>query len=99
MNLSPPRQRPGHTHHHFPFAETPEVNAHAYYIIKSRIRALIQQQRCQTAQRVDEKAGFYAAMHRRQRCRRFARRSRRGGVGAGVFVVLVIVRGGIVVVV
>ncbi len=42
LNLSPPGQRPRHTHHHFAFAKTPEINPHADYIVKSRIRPLVQ---------------------------------------------------------
>ncbi len=98
--LPPPGQRPRHAHDHFALAETPEVNAHADYIVEPRVRALVQQQRRQAAQWVDEQAGFDAAMHRRQCGRDPGGRSRgEGGVGGGdVFasVVLgrVVVRGG-----
>lgn len=86
LTLSPPRQRPRHPHHHLALAETPEINRHAYYIIDPRVRALIQQQGRQAAQRVDEQSGFDTPMHRRERRRCPVRRSRRGGVGVCVFV-------------
>ena len=64
QTLPPPGQRPRHAHHDLAFAETPEVNAHADYIIDAGVRALVQQQRRQAAQWVDEQSGFYAPVHR-----------------------------------
>ena len=62
---SPPGQRPRHAHDHLAFAETPEIHAHADDVVQPRVRALVQQQRCQAAQRVDEQSGFDAAVHGR----------------------------------
>lgn len=84
--LPPPRQRPRHAHHHLALAKGPEVHAHADDVVEARVRALVQQQRRQAAQGVDEQSGFDAPVHRRQGRRGPGRRSRRGAVGAGVFV-------------
>ena len=60
------RQRPRYPHHHLPFAESPEINPHTDDVVQSRIRALIQQQREESVERVDEQAGFDAAVHGRE---------------------------------
>ena len=99
-SLPPPGQCPRHTHDDLALAKTPEVNAHPDDVIEPRIRALVQQQRRQAAQGVDEQSGFDAPMHRRQCRGDSGRRSGRGGVGAGVVVSgldllgCVVVRGG-----
>lgn len=94
MALPSPRQRPRHTHHDLALGETPEINAHADDVVEPRVGALVQQQRGQAAQRVDEQSGFDTPVHRRQ-CRRCpVRRSRGRAVGVCVFVsVLVCVVG------
>ena len=40
--LSPPGQRPRHAHDDFPFAEAPEVDAHADDVVYPRVGALVQ---------------------------------------------------------
>ena len=86
MALSPPRQRPWHAHDHLPLAEAPEVNAHADDVVQSRVRGLVQEERGEGAERVDEESGFDAAVHGRQPFCEAARRSWRGAVGVGVLV-------------
>lgn len=44
-------------------AKGPEIHAHADQVINARVRALIQQQRRQTADWVDDKTGLDATMH------------------------------------
>lgn len=94
MTLPSPRQRPRHAHDDLAFAEAPKVHAHADDVIEPRVRALVQQQRGQAAQRVDEQPGFDAPVHRRQGRRGSARRSRRGGVGVCVLVSVLACGGG-----
>lgn len=58
-----PRQRPRHPHHDLAFAEPPEVYPHADDVVESRVRALVEEQRGEGAEGVDEEAGFDAAVH------------------------------------
>ena len=48
---------------YFALAKGPEIHAHAHEVIYARVRALVQQQRGQTADGVDDEAGLDAAMH------------------------------------
>lgn len=62
--LPPPlRQLPRPPTHHLPLAKRPEIRPHADQIVDARVRALVQQQRRQRAERVDDEAGFHAAVH------------------------------------
>lgn len=59
----PLRQLPRPPTHHLPLTKRPEIHPHAHQIIDARVRALVQQQRRQRAERVDDEAGFHAAVH------------------------------------
>ena len=93
MALPPPGQRPRHAHDHFPLAEAPEINPHADYVVDPRVGGLVQQERGEGAERVDEEAGFDAAVHGCQALCYDAGRSWRGGGGGGVCVFVFVVLG------
>lgn len=44
-------------------AKSPEIHAHANEVINARVRALIEQQRGQTADWINDETGLDAAMH------------------------------------
>ena len=77
------RQRPGHTHDHFAFAEAPEIHTHADDVVESRIGALIKQQRGERAERIDEQSSLDAPVHGRQQRHEFGRVWSHDGRGYG----------------
>ena len=99
----PPGQRPRHAHDDLPLAEAPEVDGHADEVVQARVGGLVEQQRGEGAERVDEEAGFDAGV---RGCERFCqgagrRRGRsswrgRGGGGVGFWCCGVVLRGVVV---
>lgn len=92
--FTPARQRPRYPHHHLPLAESPQVNGHADDVVEPGIGALVEQQRGEGGEGVNEQTGLDGSVHRRQHRREFRRLAAAGrGVGwVRVVVVVFLVR-------
>lgn len=59
---APLRQLPRLRTNHLALAKSPEINGYAHEVVDARVRALVEEERGEGAEGVDDQAGFHAAV-------------------------------------